>query len=409
MMCETSMLENGIRVITRSRHGFHGAAVGIWLVNGVRHQRADQNGFAHLLEHLLFRGRGVREGDTLAERFESLCGYLNAETGRELTALHGVVPGERAVELLDLLIALLLGPRFDHAEFDGERAIVLREMEVIAAAPEQAIEETALQLAWPDDALGWPILGRREVLEGATCGELLDYLKASLSAARVWVVANGAVKHEAITRACAPLAALPNSPFPVLARPVFRKGRYRERRHTANTHLLWALPVAAPRSSDYPALLMGTYILGGGTASRLFRELRTRLGLVYEVHARLEFLSDGGLLFVQSSCAPSDSLQCQRAVERVIARFLKDGPEAQELERARSHLLAGLLLEEDDLELSMQRLAREAIYLGRHPGSEEYATMVNSVAAHDVGIALSSAWESHLALVWDPIEPGHRH
>lgn len=399
---ETAVLPNGARLIVHPRPGFRGAAVGIWLGNGVRHQRADRNGFAHLLEHLLLSDKGARNDETFSESCERLGGRVNAETGRELTALYGIVPGERAAELLGLLRSRLTNIEFDAETLARERAVVMHEMEGLAAAPEQAIEEAAMELAWPDDALGWPILGRAEVVETATSGQLQEYLETCLNASRLWVVATGAVDHAAIMQACAPLSALPNRPSATVKRPVFRKGRYRDRRHTANSHLLWMLSVAPSSHPDYAALLMGRYILGGGMASRLFRELRASSGLVYGIHTRLEFLSDTGLFFMQTSCDASNSAHCQRAVESVITRFLRDGPEPRELDRARSHLLAGLVLEEDDLELGMQRLAREAVYLGRHPAAEEYADMLASVAAKGVRVAFWDAWESRLVLVWDP-------
>lgn len=403
MICETSVLANGTRIITRHRPGFQGAAVGVWLGNGARHQSLCQNGFAHLLEHMLLQSGGGDGGDTFALALERFGGRINADTGRELTAIHGLVPGAGAAVFFERLLAVLTGARFDSEALVRERAIVLREREAIAAAPELAIEEAALRLAWPDDALGWPILGSPEALAGVTPEALQDYLQQCLCTAPLWVFATGAIDHEAIVRACNPLGRLPRDPARSSGRPVFRAGHYRERRATLHSHLVWVLPVAPPKHPHYPALLIASYILGGGMASRLVLELRERLGLVYGVQTRLEFYSDTGLLLVQTRCTPSHSLTCRRAIEDVITRFLREGPEAHELELARSHLYAGLVLEEDDLELSMQRLAREAIYLGRHPGPDDYARALASVGPEEVRNALSAGWGSHLSLVWDPL------
>ena len=97
-----SRLDNGVQIITRHSPACHSAALGIWLVNGARHQQTGQSGYAHLLEHLVFRRTQRYTGKQLSELFESMGGNINAQTGRELTAYHGLVPGDAVYRLVDL-------------------------------------------------------------------------------------------------------------------------------------------------------------------------------------------------------------------------------------------------------------------------------------------------------------------
>lgn len=144
---------NGLRLITRTLPGIRSAALGVWLVNGVRHQQPETNGYAHLLEHLLFKGTRELHGLDLAHRLDGFGGQVNAQTGRELTAFYGLVPSDDVAALLDLFIHMLLTPRFDDADVKTERSVILQEMAYVAADPEQAVEEYAISRAW--DAIRW--------------------------------------------------------------------------------------------------------------------------------------------------------------------------------------------------------------------------------------------------------------
>ena len=88
----TTRLTNGVTIISSSLPTSHSTSLGVWILNGGRHQTLTQVGYAHLLEHVLFKGTGRHSALELARRFEAMGGQINAHTGRELTALHGLAP-----------------------------------------------------------------------------------------------------------------------------------------------------------------------------------------------------------------------------------------------------------------------------------------------------------------------------
>ncbi|MFP5345259.1 MAG: M16 family metallopeptidase, partial [Gammaproteobacteria bacterium] len=298
------------------------AAIGLWWLNGGRHQRPEQCGYAHLLEHLLFKGAAQYDAETLAQRFEAMGGRINAHTGRELTALHGLVPAENAPELLDLLIALLLAPKFNEQDAALERNVVLQEMALIAGQPAERLEERGIALTWPDHPIGWPLLGRREVLEQISARALHDYLAAQLSGGRLYVVAAGAMDHAELARRCAPLAALPGGGAPVQPPPRHVTGTHRETSGERQRLLLWIMPAPAASHPDFPALLVANHLLAGGVSSRLFQELRERRGLVYDIRSRHEVYSDTGLWFIQTACDAKEAENCRRAVEDALQQLI---------------------------------------------------------------------------------------
>lgn len=389
---QISLLPNGVRIISYPM-ATRSTAIGLWWVNGGRHQRAGQCGYAHLLEHLLFKGTAQYDAQALARCFEAMGGQVNAHTGRELTALHGLVPAENAAELLELFIGMLLAPTFTEQDVALERNVVLQEMAMIADQPAERLEERGVALAWPDHPMGWPLLGQREALEQTAAQALRDYWSTQLSGERLYVVAAGAMDPAELVRRCAPLAALPAGAVSAQQPPHHSPATLREPPSDEQRHLLWIMPAPAAHHPDFPALLVANHLLGGGVSSRLFQELRERRGLVYDVQSRYEVYADTGLWFIQTACDAREAQDCRSAVEAILQQLIVSGPEPAELETAQRHLRAGLLIEADDPESVMERLAHEAIYLKHHPSLLERSEQLAAVTPTKVSALLKYAVE----------------
>jgi predicted Zn-dependent peptidase len=398
----TSQLTNGAQVISQEIPEAHTTALGIWLLNGGRHQSPVQSGYAHLLEHLWFKGTPGRDARALARRFEAMGGRINAYTGREISALHGLVPAEDAIELAGLFVSMLLDPQFDDQDLDRERSVVLQEMAMVADNPEEAIEESAIAQVWPGHPMGWPILGQREVIQNATAEGLRQYLQGTLSGGRIGVIASGVVAHDTLWEVSARLASLPAEGAPSPTPPRFNAAQSYERRSVAQSHLLWVMPAPRIAHPDYPALLVANHALGGGLSSRLFQELRERRGLVYTIDSRLDLYSDTGLWLIQTACEPKYSSTCRAAVEECVATLASHGPTPEELEVSQRHLRADFLTDEDDPEARVERLARDALYLGYCSTLEERLEQLARVKPQEAARVLYQAWNGAAYFEWSP-------
>lgn len=401
-MIQTSVLANGIHVISQALSGSRSAALGIWLINGTRHQGAAQSGYAHLIEHLLFKGTDSQSALQLSMHFDAMGGQINAHTGRELTALHGLVPGERLGELLHIFTDLFMRPAFTEQDLALEREVVFQEMAMVADTPDEAAEDHAVEHAWGASAMGEPILGRAELLRRAAAEDVHRYLRGCVQGARLRVVASGNVDHGELLKACAGLADLATGVPPLTTTPVFTAFRQHQQRSTAQAQLLWLMPIAPPADADHGARVVANTLLGGGLSSRLFQELREQRGLVYDVHSRLETYSDTGLWIIHTACETQDVAACRTAVEQVVGELAQRGPQAAELARAREHIGAGLIIESDDAEATVERLARDSLYLPQIPTVDDYVQQLNAVSADDVRRVLGGAWAQAAHLTWGP-------
>lgn len=387
-----SELGNGIVVASKPMPESQGSAIGVWLLNGSRHQSRSECGYAHFLEHVLFKGTAELDARALAARFEAMGGQINAHTGKELTAFHGLVPNAEAPALVQLFSSMLCTPRFTDQDVEIERDVVLQEIAMVKDNPEEVLEEDLAKALWPGHPMAWPILGDPQILAALDAETLHRYLRNLLCGARIWVVAAGGIDHTELERACADLVTLPRGARPLASPPKFTAVQISNRYGIAQACLSWVMPGPLVSSPTYHTHVVANHILGGGTTSRLFQEIREDRGLVYGIHSQLEAYSDTGIWGIQTACEPEHHEECCEAVERSTERLLARGPTAAEVDTTRRFARANLLLEQQNLETSMERLAREMIYLGRPVSLEEHLALLEAVTADNVRERLAEAW-----------------
>lgn len=389
---------NGVRILSRPLPGRRSAALGFWLRNGSRHERPGQSGFAHLLEHLLFRG-----GGRYARHFEGMGGQINARTMRELTAFHGLVTGDRLRLLACLFTTLLTEPRLTAVDLAAELPAVRRERQLAADSPWEGQEATALGLVLGAHPLGRPILGDETALHSVSIAALQDYFSERLRGAALCVVAAGAVDHDELVEACRALERLPAGARDVADAPVFTPCAARGPAAGAGADLLWVMPVPTLTDPAHWAFLLGERIAAGAPlTARLQYDLRERRGLAYAVESRVELYSDCGLWWIRLQCEAGQAEACRTAVESVMASLIERGPTREEIILNLAQQQARWTLEEDDPECVMERIAHEIAYLDRVTALNERLARLAAPGAEDVRDALAGAWRQRASFSWGP-------
>src|ERR1700719_5045489 len=198
MTTQLSTLANGLRVATDLLDTVDSVSLGIWVDVGTRHEPAEINGVAHFLEHMAFKGTERRSARDIAEEIEAVGGHLNAYTSRESTAYYAKVLKEDVPLALDILSDILLHSSFDPAEFERERTVILQEIGQANDTPDDIIFDHFQERAFPDQAMGRPVLGRPEIIRRVSRDEVMGYLRDHYGAARMVLSAAGHLYHDRI-------------------------------------------------------------------------------------------------------------------------------------------------------------------------------------------------------------------
>ena len=377
-------LPNGLRIAVEPMPGLRSASVGVYVTAGGRHERAEQNGIAHFLEHMAFKGTPTRTARRIAEEIEDVGGYLNAYTGKEMTAYYARVL-ERDVELgLEILADILLNPLFDAPDIEVERQVILQEIGQSHDTPDDVIFDWLQEVAYPGQAFGRTILGAPERVGAFGRADLAGFVAERYGPDQIIVAAAGAVDADALARAAERhFGHLAPRPCAVAEPARFAGGERRVLRRLEQAHV--ALGFEAPAVRDDAAYAAQVYAiaLGGGMSSRLFQELRERRGLCYTIFAQASAHADTGQITVYAGTG-AGSLKALEELTIDELRRAAEGFAPEEIDRARAQMTAALVMGLESPSGRAERLARSVAVWDRVPPLEETLARIEAVTPEAV-------------------------
>ena len=384
MSVKLDRLGNGLRVVTEHMPGLQSASVGLWVDAGGRHERVDQNGIAHFLEHMAFKGTARRTALQIAEEIEDVGGYINAYTSRETTAYYARVLEADVPLALDVIADIVLNPAFDESEIEVERGVILQEIGQALDTPDDVIFDWLQEAAYPEQPMGRTILGPTERVSAFGRSDLSGFVAEHYGPGQMIVSAAGAVDHDQIMRMAEDLFGhlIPTSPFTADAAK-FAGGERREIKGLEQVHFALAFESPGYCADDiYTAQIYAT-LLGGGMSSRLFQEIREKRGLCYTIFAQAGAYADTGMMTVYAGTSAEDIGGLVSLTTDELRRAVDDLNEA-EVARARAQMKAGLLMGLESPSSRAERLARVVYNRGRVPPQAEKLEKVDAGGRADV-------------------------
>ncbi|MBT5821397.1 MAG: insulinase family protein [Rhodobacteraceae bacterium] len=406
MSVQTHSLANGFRIATEKMPGLRSASIGIWVTAGGRNERIEQNGIAHFLEHMAFKGTKTRSSLQIAEEIEDVGGYINAYTSREVTAYYARVLGGDVPLALDVISDILLNPVFDEDEIEVERGVILQEIGQALDTPDDVIFDWLQDEAYPDQPIGRTILGPEERVRSFSREDLRRFVHEHYGPSQMILSAAGDVDHDAIVRAAEELfGGLESRVASVPTKALFQGGVRREIKSLEQAH--FALAFEGPSYCDNAIYTAQIYsvALGGGMSSRLFQEVREKRGLCYTIFAQTGAYSDTGMMTIYAGTSGEQLPELASITMQELARAADDMNET-EVARARAQMKAGMLMGLESPSSRAERLARLMQIWNRIPPLEETVAQIDAVTMQGVrDFAASLADEAPAALaLYGPVE-----
>ena len=337
-------LSNGFRIVTESMPGLASATIGIWVGAGARHETAEQNGIAHFLEHMAFKGTDRRSALQIAESIEDVGGYINAYTSREVTAYYARVLESDVSLALDVIADILLNPVFDEAEIEVERGVILQEIGQALDTPDDVIFDWLQDQAYPDQSMGRTILGPAERVSSFNRADLASFVGQHYGPEQMILSAAGAVDHDALVAMAEKLFGhmTPTPAFDLIPAK-FAGGEFRQIKTLEQAHFALGLESPGYRDDDIYVAQIYASALGGGMSSRLFQEVREKRGLCYTIFAQAGAHADTGMTTIYAGTSGEQLGDLAEITIDEMKRAATDMTPA-EVARARAQMKAGLLM-----------------------------------------------------------------
>ena len=384
MSISITTLDNGFRIVTENMSGLKSASVGIWIDTGGRNETLKQNGIAHFLEHMAFKGTLKRSSLDIAQAIENVGGYINAYTSREMTAYYARVLENDVPLAIDVISDILLNPIFDKQELETERGVILQEIGQSLDTPDDVIFDWLQETAYPDQPLGRTILGSTERVRNFSRDDLIGFVSDHYGPEQMVLSAAGAINHEEVVSQAKSLF---DKKVPIkkskAVGSLYSGGELQVEKDLEQAHFALAFEAPGYLSDSIYASQIYSIALGGGMSSRLFQEIREKRGLCYTIFAQAGAYSYTGLLTIYSGTSSENLKNLSDITISEMKRAAIDFEQA-ELDRARVQMKAGMLMGLESASSMVERLARMLIIWNRIPSLDEVVQKIDAVSLEDV-------------------------
>lgn len=368
-MIRRESFENGLCLLTESMPDVRSVSLGVWLKRGSRHEPAALNGISHFIEHLVFKGTERRTAREIALAMDSVGGQMDAFTSKEYTCFYAKVLDEHLPTAVELLSDIVRRPRFDPAELERERQVIVEEIRMVEDTPEELVYDLFSSHFYDGHPLGRPIQGTEQTIGTLDRDRLLGFFHEVYLPQNLLIVAAGNLRHSRLAKLVGEAfgAMASRDGQPARTRPPRVRGGVvaREKKDLEQLHLLLGLPAFPENFAGRYALFSLNALLGGTMSSRLFQKIREERGLAYTVYSAVNAFLDTGVLMVYAATSPSRAREVLGLVLEELADLRDKGPTAQELQVAKEHLKGSLMLSLESTSSRMSNLARQEIYFGR--------------------------------------------
>lgn len=381
------VLPSGLTVLLEPLPWVRSASIGFYLRAGSAAETAAAAGATHFLEHLVFKGTETRSTHDIAAAIDALGGDVDAFTSKEYTAFYAHVLDEQIDSALDLLMDIVLRPRFTHEDVEMERGVVLEEIRMVEDTPDDLVHEMFIESFWSGHPLGRPILGPEDNIRSITRESIERHYQEMFHPGNLIFCASGNIQAKQLLnrldkefskRSSGAIPASWTAPLPV------PHVQLRQKNELEQVHLLLGMNGIPQESEDRFAAALFNAILGGGMSSRLFQKIREKAGLVYTVTAYHTAHRKAGYEAIYAACAPKN---IRKVVDLTLAelRLIRDeGASLEELESAKRYLKGSILLSLESTVSRMSGMARQEYYFQRQFTPDEIIERINQVTLEDI-------------------------
>lgn len=379
-------LENGVHIVSEELPYVKSFSLGFWFNVGSRDETKANNGISHFLEHMFFKGTKKRSAKKISEEIESVGGYLNAFTSKEHTCFYGRGLYNHLEKTFSVLSDMIQNSVFDENEVKKESRVVIDEMKDIEDSPEELIFDKFENAVYGNGKLGLPIIGTEKNLKKFGSEDLFKYVSSKYGNNKMFIVASGAVKHEALIK---------------LAGKYLQKDFGRKPKRKSESYDEPAKNIFLPKTIQQAHLIVGrtaegysedsrvrtsllSHVLGEGSSSRLFYRIREKHGIAYQVNSFLNSFFDVSSFGVYLSTNESSILKARDLIFQEFEKIKRKKIGAAELKKAKEYLKGSLLMSLESTTNRMNRIAQSFIYFGEIKTVEEAIGKIEAVNIDEI-------------------------
>lgn len=387
------ILNNGSRVLLAPQAGTETVTVLVLVKVGSRYEPANVNGISHFIEHLLFKGTRRRPTSLdITKELDGVGADFNAFTAKDHTGYYVRVNHENLELALDIVSDMLMNPLFNEADIEKERGVISEEINMYEDNPLLMIENFFEEAVFSGNSLAKLISGPKNIIQKITKNEITDYFYKNYASKNVLIAAGGKINSLKTKKLIRNYFAQPPVRHPNKQTTTYQKFASRQKfsrikiktKETEQVHLALGFPgysLTDPRL--YPLSLL-SIILGGNMSSRLFMEIREKLGLAYYIKAYADSYEDTGAFAVYAGLDKQKIELAIKIIIKELQKIISEKVTPQELIRAKEFVKGKTILRLEDSSQYVQWLAAQQLFKNKIETMQQHLRKVESVTAGQI-------------------------
>jgi predicted Zn-dependent peptidase len=387
-MTEINQLSNGITVITEVLPYLQSASFGIWIKAGSANEDDNNNGIAHIIEHMLFKGTQNRNAKQIADEMAKIGGNMNAFTGKECTSYYATTLSEHLPIAIDIISDMLNYSLIDEKALKKEKGVILEEIDMYDDSPEDLVHEMLQQRVWKDHPLGYMISGTKKIVRRVTKEQILDFMDTYYVGEKMIISVAGHFNEKDILKLLEEkfgiIKAKSSKSGLITSKPEYNRVMCKRSKDIEQLHCNIAFDCISYLSEERYILSVLNSIFGGSINSRLFQKIRENSGLTYSIYSYGSSYRETGLLQIYAAMNPSQTTTVVKKIYQIINDIKKKGVTAEELSMTKEQIKTELILGNESARSRMNSNGKAMLNRGRLITIEELIAGVEKVSLGNI-------------------------
>ena len=385
-MTHQRIMKNGLRVVMEEMPAYRSISIGIWVKVGSMYENKLNNGMAHVIEHMMFKGTSRRTAADIANEMTAIGGNMDAFTCKDCTCYYAKTLDIYGKQALDILGDMLCNSLFDAKELKKELGVILEEIDMYEDSPEDLVHEHLQKEVWKGHPLGYLISGEKAQVAGFSRERVLEFFRKYYCAENMVISVAGHFDTEQMYEwLCSYFEAIPEGERSDPGKaPVYTPVLWTREKDIEQNHLCLAFNCCTVLSEERYVMTVANNILGGNMNSRLFMKIRDELGLTYSIYSYGSSYEQAGLFQIYAAMQPSQTEQVLEAIFNENKRMICDGVSGDELRIALQQIKAELILGYESSYNRMSGLGKSLLIRDRVVSLEEDLENISRVSREDV-------------------------
>ena len=385
-MINKYVLSNGINVVTEHMPYLRTTAFGLWVKTGSAYENKYNNGIAHMIEHMVFKGTNNNSARQLADVMTRIGGDLNAYTSKECTGYYVKTLDYHLHTAIDIISDMIKNSLFDAKDIVKEKQVILDEIDMYNDSPEDQVHELLQKKIWNEHTLGYIISGTKKNVKSFKRNDIVEFYDKNYVANNMYISVAGSFKDEELIEYLEKTFGdiKPGIKSPGIMNPEYSKVDIKKHMDIEQLHINLAFPSVGYLSDEKYSFSIANSILGGSLNSRLFQHIREELGLTYSIYSYESQHKSVGLFHIYATMSPSQATYVLSEINKCIKTFVKNGISDEELDFTKEQLITEYMLGMESTNFRMENNAKYLMMEEKCVTFDEIIDKIESVNKTDV-------------------------